>query len=104
MDRMITYYAQDQLSDVGRVQHVREFLESLQNSGHLALDPNASCYSRDIWALYLSQPYHPLSRNMFGRCLTALGSPVLRGTAGYAKRGGIRLPEAPGCAASPDAS
>ena len=79
---------------------VQTFLEHAERTGLLALDPSATCYAKDLYALYTRECARtqrvPGSQNAFGRALTALGSPIIRGTGGYAKRGGIKILEAPG--------
>lgn len=89
---MITYNGQVNHRTVETGTHeIRSFLEWLIAQGALTLDPNGTVEIADLYGRYTQAAPDPMTRNMFGRCLTALGSPTIYRDRRPALRGGLRF-------------
>lgn len=79
-----------------RLTDMKAFLNTAIQAGDLVLDPQATCTYADLYAVYRRhRPSLYMSRQMFGRTLTAMGAPSIVGTGNVRRRGGIRIPGRP---------
>lgn len=70
---------------------VPAWIEHALKSGVIELDPYGSCWTSELYAMYLETSTARRTLNFFGRQLTKLGSPALRSTNGRRRRGGIKI-------------